>query len=234
MKCQQLMSSTVVISFLMVERLWESVKALRWINLTSSLVRNVENIFLSTSKTNHNLNLLMMSFVGSCFYVSDVDNTSGDSGCIDELQLYGQPVDSSSIVDLPFASCAFNPVEFDSGMVRQTAGTTEWISATDNDAVVDCFVENSSHLNLTSLTIGVCDNGATDVELVIKMESDTGECQTAPHKRSYQSWYTEIMKGSQLGSCAEFDFNGRVRLSFIYSSSDQICIDKIIFNKVSK
>ena len=115
-------------------------------------------------------------------------------------------------------------------MVRQTAGTTQWISATDEDAVVDCFVENSSHLNLTSLTIGVCDNGATDVELVIKMKSDTGECQTAAQKNSYQFQNGTIV-GTQLGSCTEFDFNGRVRLSFNYSSSDQICIDKIIFNE---
>ena len=119
-------------------------------------------------------------------------------------------------------------------MVRQTAGTTQWISATHEDAVVDCFVENSSHPKLTSLKIGVCDNGATDVELVIKMKSDSGECQTAAHKRSYQSWYTEIMEGTQLGSCTDIDLDGRIRLSFIYSSSDQICIDKIIFNEVSK
>ena len=158
-----------------------------------------------------------------------MENESEDSGCIDELSFYGN---TQTVLDtIPFASCQFNPLEFDANYVRHKFGNMQWISATDEDAVVDCFVENSIHLNLTSLTIGVCDNGATDVELVIKMESGNGECQTAAHKRSYQSWYTETMEGTQLGSCTDNDLDGRIRLSFNYSSSDQICIDKIIFNE---
>ena len=156
-----------------------------------------------------------------------MENESEDSGCIDELFFYGN---THTVLDtIPFASCQFNPLEFDANYVRHKFGNRQWISATHEDAVVDCFVENSTH-PLTNLTIGVCDNGATDVELVIKMKSDTGECQTAAQKRSYQSQNGTIV-GTQLGSCTEFDFNGKVRLSFSYSSSDQICIDKIIFNE---
>ena len=85
-----------------------------------------------------------------------MENESEDSGCIDELSFYGN---TQTVLDtIPFASCQFNPLEFDANYVRHKFGNRQWISATHEDAVVDCFVENSIHPKLTSMTIGVCDN----------------------------------------------------------------------------
>ena len=153
---------------------------------------------------------------------SAIDNNSGDSGCLDTMTFYSV---------FPFASCSFNPVEFDSRMVRQAAGSQQWISASHTDAAVNCFVEDPSRL--TKLTIGVCDDGATDVELIITIVSDSGYCKTGIHSRSYNVSSTELITGDQLGSCYGFEISGRTQLSFSYPSSDQICIDKIVFNEVN-
>ena len=97
---------------------------------------------------------------------------------------------------------------------------------------MDCFVQNPTRL--TSLAIGVCDNGASDVELVIKMETDSGNCQAEILSRTYHAWSTELISEDQLGSCHRFDLSRRVKVSFIYPSSDQLCIDRIVFNEVIK
>ena len=159
-----------------------------------------------------------------------VENESEDSGCIDEVYFYGNQRENSSVLELPFASCQFNPLEFDANETRHKFGTKQWINARDEDAVVDCFVEHPTRL--TRLTIGVCDNGATDVKLDITMESDSGRCQTAFHHRSYPASSTKFISGTELGSCEGFDLSGRIKLSFTYPSADQICIDRIVFNEV--
>ena len=175
-------------------------------------------------------------------------NQGSDSGCLDELRFYGNPTNGSSVIQLPYASCNFFPIEFDSDEVRHKYSKPEtWVPIADKDAVAECHVEHSGDLDY--LTVGICENGeleqhikyaivrifegAQNVKLDLKLSSDSGHCQTSIGKRDYIAGSSHYISRKRLGSCDGFKLEGKIKVTFGYQSSDTVCIHKVVFHEVS-
>merc|ERR1719219_1893572 len=118
--------------------------------------------------------------LGSAVHVA-FDNEDGNMGCFDELNFYGQTDPTKgSTTDLPFASCHFNPVEFDSHEVRQYMDNrnTSWTNHMNRP--VRCDFSRATN-TITRLNVKICErdgDGSKDPMLLRLQNDDEEDCET--------------------------------------------------------
>ena len=154
---------------------------------------------------------------------------SGNSGCFDQLAFYGNPAIGStphSTKDVPFASCNFDQVQFDSSQVRHYRNGTGWTSWTDhmNDPVRCDFsvVANS----ITKMEVKVCRSAGSGsrVPMYIRLKNDDGdECKTMGLAVGQRGHLLEFSSAS-LGSCKNFRVTETTQAWLSNDGKDDLCI----------
>ena len=129
-------------------------------------------------------------------------------GCFDELAFFGNPPKGST-TSLPFASCHFDPVMFDSSQVTRYQDGT-WSDWTDNmHAPATCTFATVTD-SITGISVKICESsgsGNRDLMYIKLINDDGDECHSEglPTRGSQQGHFLTFGSGS-LGSCKTFRF----------------------------
>ena len=162
-----------------------------------------------------------------------IQNNDADKGCFGELKFYGAPGGNGSSIRMPFVSCAFKPVWFDSLQTRRHFGDWTWRNEQDDRSAIYCAGDEE---RLSSLEVGVCDwrdAGSYDTfTATICGKNSTEEaysdcCTTGKIERGKK----KLFKGKALGSCRRQMLKPFLSVKFYHPRRDGMCIDYIKFNR---
>ena len=165
-----------------------------------------------------------------------MENYSTDKGCWDELAFYGNPANGST-TSLPFASCHFNPVEFDTKQVRhlENGVWNTWEDHMHKPARCELSLEIN---RITRLNVKVCErtgSGSQD-PMYIKLTNDDGEdCESEglPIGDSQIGHFLTFSSGS-LGSCKNFTVTTTTTARLFNDGNDDLCITDLYLDTATQ
>ena len=165
-----------------------------------------------------------------------MENIWADKGCFDELAFYGNPANGST-TSLPFASCHFNPVEFDSGEVRHLENGV-WSSRVDHmnkPARCRFSTEIKSVITLNVKACEITGSGSRD-PMFIKLKNDDGDyCQSEGLSigDSQQGHFLTLSSGS-LGSCKNFTVTQTTTAWLFNDGNDDLCVTRLYLDTATQ
>ena len=157
-----------------------------------------------------------------------------DKGCFDELAFYGNPVNGST-TDLPFASCHFNPTEFDSKQVRQYDGrkSTSWTDHMDMPVLCEYSTARNS---ITQVHVVICaskGSGSKD-PLLLRLENDDGEkCETGELSVRNRGHSLDF-SSRDLGACKDFNVTTTTKAWVSNAGNDDLCLIDLYLDTANK
>jgi len=174
---------------------------------------------------------------GKAAYIA-IKNQGTDEGCFDELKFYGAPGTNGSHIPMPFVTCDFEPVEFESHLTRRYFGdynTNGWRDETDDRSAIYCAGDIDQ---LASISIGVCDRasaGSVDKFSATICDKDSAEetysgCCTTGEIGNIQRNRSRTFTEKKMGSCRGKKLKRFLKVKFSHPDSDGMCIDYIKFN----
>ena len=142
------------------------------------------------------------------FFNLAMENYGWDMGCFDELAFYGNPPNGST-TSLPFASCHFDPVMFDSSQVTHYKDGS-WTDWTEHMLAPATCIFSTETNSITRINVKVCESSGSGSRdpMYIKLVNDDGdECYSEGLRisDSQQGHFLTFGSGS-LGSCKTFRF----------------------------
>ena len=163
-----------------------------------------------------------------------INSNSTDEGCFDELKFYGEPGVNGSVLYMPFLTCAFTPVEFESHQTRWR-GDYIWRREKDDLSAIHC---SGGVEALHSLEIGACDVHYAGSYDTFKTTICTGKSSTGVHDCCETGWIGDIRRGKgkvfggdNLGTCRGRKLERYVSVKFSHPGTDALCIDYLKFNQ---
>ena len=174
---------------------------------------------------------------GKAAYIA-INNNGTDKGCFDELKLYGNPGENGSSIPMPFVSCAFKPVEFDSHVTRRHFGdyhTNTWRSEQDDRSAIYCAGDEEQ---LSSLEVGTCDRahgGSSDTFTATicgknSTEEAYSDCCTTGEIGNIARGKNKLFTRETLGGCRGQTMKQFLSVKFYHPGGNAMCIDYIKFN----
>ena len=157
-----------------------------------------------------------------------------DKGCFDELAFYGNPVNGSTF-DLPFASCHFNPTEFDSKQVRQYDGrkSTSWTDHMDMPVLCEY---STAYNSITQVNVVICESkgsGSKD-PLLLRLENDDGEkCETGELSVRNRGHSLDF-SSRDLGACKDFNVTTTTKAWVSNAGNDDLCLIDLYLDTANK
>ena len=165
-----------------------------------------------------------------------MENWRADRGCFDGLSFYGNPANGST-TDLPFASCHFDPVQFDESQVRhyQNGAWTYWYNHMNSP--VKCAFSAQTN-SITEMNVKVCESSGSGSRdpMIIRLTNDDGdECQSRGLSigHSRQGRFLTFSSGN-LGSCQNFRVTQTTRALLSNDGNDDLCITDLYLDTASQ
>jgi len=174
-----------------------------------------------------------------------IENSYKDQGCFDEFHFYADQDNQMgvemSVVDIPFASCAFPPVQFDSNLTRQILNNQQggWQPAQFFTSSIFCSPETLPSAQVASIQVSICDfdyAGTSDPFRLLICSKDGHEdeysecCLTERSGQEVRRGGTLTWHSEKLGTCSKKKFKQFVSVRLIFPGTDMVCVDKVIFN----